>query len=183
MEETSSDLSSVGDTLISDTQTSTMGSNLSTGTYWKQARLQQTESGSGSMTTDEGDLSPGQRESIAQESQKEMQARVHMWHEDKSQLNSQDSRTTEDSIDLWQARSRDKTRQPQPAQGHTDTERTDRLQSGHLEAREFSTEAGTRLDENDIHRQLLEHVGKLGTTLRNLEAGHRAYRVSLETRP
>lgn len=74
MEETSSDLSSVGDTLISGTQTSTMGSNLSTGTYWRQARLQQTGSGSGSVTTDEWDLSPGQRESIAQESQKEMQA-------------------------------------------------------------------------------------------------------------
>ena len=103
MYETSSDLSSVDETLTSDTRDSTTGNNLSIGMYWRQARIRQT----GSTTTDEWNLAPGQRDNVDwTDSQKEMQARVRMWHEDRDQLNSKDSQTTADSIDLWQTRSR-----------------------------------------------------------------------------
>ena len=87
------------------------------------------------MTTNEWDLSPGQREDMAQDSRREMQARVHMWHEDTNQINSQDSCATQDSIDLWQARNRSKTGQLQP---QTDIEQN-RTQRGHVVAPAFHT--------------------------------------------
>ena len=71
VEETSSDLSSADDTMLSSTgQESTTGSNLSIGTYWRQARIQET----GSTTTDEWELVPGQSHDLAQDSHNEMQA-------------------------------------------------------------------------------------------------------------